>query len=135
VAWECFETVLPFVDVVLYDVKHVDDLRHRTWVGASNETVLRNLTALSERNIPTEVRLPLIPGFNLDVESLHAIGRFLSGLKHIPPVRLLPFHPAHSKFVALGMAEPMTNVEPPADDQVPNADHILKSHGICLIPA
>ncbi len=129
-AWECFEAVLPYTDIVLYDVKHVDDALHRRWVGASVERSRENLQALSGRSVPIEVRVPLIPGFNLDDVSLQAIGRFLSSLQHLVGVRLLPYHPAQSKYEAVGKADPMADVQPPSAAQLRTAAGIMQSFGL-----
>ncbi len=130
VAWESFEAVLPYTDVFLYDVKHVDDAPHRCWVGASCERALGNLRTLSTREAPIEVRVPLIPGFNLDEPSLQAIGRFLSGLRNIVGVRLLPYHPSSSKYEAIGKADPMAGAELPSAEQVTAATDIMRGFGL-----
>ena len=130
VPWESFEKVLPHTDIVLYDVKHVDDTRHRQWVGAPNERSLANLERLSARGVPVEVRVPLVPGFNLDQESLHAIGGFLAGLPNLVGVRLLPYHPADSKFEAVGMPAPMAGAEPPSDADVALATETMAGLGL-----
>lgn len=130
VGWECFEAVLPHTDVVLYDVKHVDDALHRRWVGASAARPLENLRTLSTRHIPIEVRVPLIPGFNLDDASLRAIGRFLSSLVSLVGVRLLPYHTALSKYEAIGRADPMAGVAPPSSEQLNAAADIMRSFGL-----
>jgi len=133
VEWESFEKVLPEVDMVLYDVKHVDDALHMTYVGASNERILSNLETLSERDIPIEVRIPLIPGFNVDEESLRTIARFLARLKNVVGLRLLPYHPAHSKFEAIGRADPMPDVEPPSAEQLEMATGIMNGLNLRVV--
>jgi pyruvate formate lyase activating enzyme len=133
VPWESFEKVLPHTDVVLYDVKHVDGALHRTYVGASNERILRNLERLSARMVPIEVRIPLIPGFNLNGDSLRGIGHFLADLPSIVAVRLLPYHPAHSKFEAVGMPDPMAEAPPPSAEQLNTAADTMGSFGLRVI--
>jgi len=130
VPWESFEKVLPRTDIVLYDLKHVDDALHRIHVGASNQRTLKNLVALAERDVPMEIRLPLIPGFNTDEDSLQAIGRFLAGLPNVSGVRLLPYHPARSKFEAVGKATPMPDVEPLSDEKLGVATRLMEAQGL-----
>ena len=74
VSWESFEMVLPVTDMFLYDVKHVDDRLHREHVGRSNRQILENLERLTECGVPVEIRIPVIPGFNDDPQSVEAIG-------------------------------------------------------------
>lgn len=133
VNWENVEKILPFTDIFLYDMKHVDEVAHRTWVGSSNKKILGNLEKLSERDVPIEIRIPLIPGFNLDEESLINIGRFLAGLKNLAGVRLLPYHPAQSKFEAIGRNDPMADVEPPAAGQLEMATGIMGNCGLRVV--
>lgn len=133
VPWEAFAKVLPYTDIFLYDVKHVDETRHRAWVGTSNERILANLQKLAGQGIPIEVRIPLIPGLNLDRESLENIGRFLSGLGNLAGVRLLPYHPAESKFAAIGKADPMEGTDLPTAEQIRAATAIMTNCGIQIL--
>jgi pyruvate formate lyase activating enzyme len=114
VQWESFEKVLPWTDMFLYDVKHADGRRHREHTGVSNRQIIENLKRLTQRNVPVEIRIPVIPGFNDDPESIDAIGALLGGLRNIVAVRLLPYHPARSKYEALGCPDTMPEVEAPS---------------------
>jgi glycyl-radical enzyme activating protein len=130
VPWESFEKVLPHTDIVLYDMKHVDDALHRTHVGTSNQRTLKNLETLARRDVPIEIRVPLIPGFNADVDSLQAIGHFLAPLPNVVAVRLLPYHPARSKFEAVGKRTPMPDVEPLSDEELGVAMRLMEAQGL-----
>lgn len=129
VEWKAFETVLPFADMFLYDVKHVDDTKHREQVGASNRQILDNLKRLSTRGVPIEVRIPAIPGFNLDAASMDAAGKLLGGLKNIVGVKLLPYHLARSKYEAVGRVDTMPPMEPPPAELEAAAAR-LRDHGL-----
>ena len=102
VKWDNFETVLPYTDMFLYDVKHTDERLHREHTGSLNRRIIDNLKRLSECGVPIEIRIPTIPGFNADEKSMTAIGKLLSGLANIVGVRLLPYHLARSKYKTLG---------------------------------
>jgi glycyl-radical enzyme activating protein len=118
VRWESFAKVLPYTDMFLYDVKHVDDRLHREHTGRSNREIIENLRRLTECHIPVEIRIPVIPGFNDDPESIDAIGGLLSGLRSIVGVRLLPYHQARSKYEAIGCTDTMPEVEAPPEDRI-----------------
>jgi len=79
------------VDLVLYDLKVLDPLKHRQYTGASNQTILGNLEALAATGRPLIVRLPVIPGVNDGESDLRDYVRFLGplGLRRID---LLPYH-------------------------------------------
>ncbi len=76
--WKVFERLLPHLDLVLFDLKHLDPEIHRQWTGMDNEVILSNLRRLAELGAPVTVRVPLIPGFNADAESISAIAHFVA---------------------------------------------------------
>ncbi len=130
VGWESFETVLPHTDLFLYDVKHADDRLHREHTGVPNRRILENLRRLSGCGVPIEVRIPTIPGFNADEESMAAIGKVLSGLPNIVVVRLLPYHLARGKYEAVGRPDTMPHVSPPDAVTMANAAAVLCRFGL-----
>jgi len=132
VKWESFETVLPCTDLFLYDVKHTDDKLHREHVGSSNRQILNNLKRLSECDVPIEIRIPMIPGFNGDEESIAAIGKLLSGLRNITGVRLLPYHLAHSKFEIVGHTDTMPDVPLPTQSLMSETSAHLTEFGLTI---
>jgi len=87
--WEDLAQLLPYADLVLYDLKLMDDAAHRRWTGASNRQVLENAARLGGRNV--QVRVPLIPGITDTDGNLSAIFGFMreAGLKR---VALLPYN-------------------------------------------
>lgn len=124
VPWDGFEQVLPYVDLFLYDIKHIDVCRHREQVGASNQLILANLKRLTGHGVRIEIRIPIIPGFNDDTASIAAIGAFLADLPHITGIRLLPYHPAHSKHTAVGR----DNLLPETMEPTPEAMDAIAKH-------
>jgi len=92
VPWKNYEAVLPYLDLVLYDIKHMDPVKHKQMTGASNRLILSNLKRLSRSGVPLIIRLPLIPGFNLDRDNIKQTGEFISKLKNVTEVNLMPFH-------------------------------------------
>ncbi len=79
VAWDRFELVLPWVDLVLLDLKLIDAERHRAVTGMSNDLILENATRLAQRGQRLWIRTPVIPGYTDDLENISAIGRFIRG--------------------------------------------------------
>lgn len=102
--WAVFERLLPFLDLVLYDLKHVNSAVHRQFTGFGNELILDNLRRLAAQHAPLVVRVPLIPGFNADPVSLTAIAEFVAQLgAAVQRVDLLPYHTlGKAKYRALG---------------------------------
>jgi pyruvate formate lyase activating enzyme len=79
-------------DLVLYDIKTLDARLHEDQTGVSNEVILSNLRTLSGAHTELWIRVPLIPGFNSDQESLSAIADFLSAISGVRQVNVLPYH-------------------------------------------
>jgi len=91
--WEEFDAVLSVTDLVLFDVKEMDDKRHKKLCGVSNRRILENLRRLSQKEtIPFVVRVPVIPGYNDSLENLKDLGDFLSDSKALKQIELLPYH-------------------------------------------
>lgn len=84
--------VANLANLVLYDLKHMDPIRHHSQTGADNRVILDNLRALSESGANIWVRIPLIPGFNDDPVNIEATGDFLEQLPRRHRVFLLPYH-------------------------------------------
>ena len=113
-------------DLVLYDVKHVNDKRHRKLTGVSNRVVLENLRLLAAESTAVWIRVPLIPGQNDDEQSLRALGEVLSDLPKRYPVWLLPYHwLGIQKRERLGMPEPL-RFEPPTPAHVEECAELLR---------
>ena len=62
--------LLPYLDDILYDLKHLDSDLHRKFIGLGNELILSNLRRLVAAGAPVTIRVPLIPGFNASTESV-----------------------------------------------------------------
>jgi len=89
-------------DLVLYDMKLIDDSRHKKFTGVSNQLILSNLKALDRTGKPIWIRFPLIPGVNDSQENLKAMADFLLELKSVKMLNVLPYHKGGvEKFVAL----------------------------------
>lgn len=101
--WERLAGLVAMTDLVLYDLKLIDNDEHRRWTGASNRDILENARRLAEATVRTRVRVPLVPGIT-DMSS-NLIGIF--GLMReigLPEVELLPYNAAAAaKYEWLGL--------------------------------
>lgn len=96
------EKVLPYTDVFLYDIKAFDEDVHLRLTGRSNRLILSNLRKIDAAGVPTEIRIPYVPGCN--DRQMEKIAGFLSEFKNITGIRILPYHNyAGSKYRALSM--------------------------------
>ena len=91
VEWSSIEPSINFIDLFLYDVKHVDAAAHKKGTGVSNELIKLNLIKLLDQGKDVLLRLPLIPEFNTSKEDIEAIGEFVRQIGG-KEIRLLPYH-------------------------------------------
>ena len=132
--WEAFSGVLPYTDLFLYDIKHMNAKIHTELTGVSNEPILANLRALAEYGKAVEVRVPVIPRLNDGKENIDSLGKFLGSISTLTAVRPLPYHAlSGSKYAALGKTANM----PPADGaEMDRAAHVadrLAEMGLAVI--
>jgi len=131
VPWERFERVLPYVDLVLYDVKSVDPEEHRRATAQDNELILGNLRRLASTGVAIQVRVPVVPGHNASVEAADAIARMLSDLPNPPPVELLKYHRlGEGKYETLGLVCPEVITDPPSDGQMQELREAVEKYGL-----
>jgi len=106
--WSVFERLLPYLDNILFDVKHIDDHLHQTFTGTSNTLILANLQRLAAFKAPVTIRVPLIPGFNATAPGIQAIAEFVLSLNgFVNTIDLLPYHRLGIvKYNALGRNYP-----------------------------
>jgi pyruvate formate lyase activating enzyme len=102
--WEILQPILEYTDLVLYDVKHMDPVRHKELTGVDNELILENAVKIARAGKPMIIRVPLIPHHNDSLENIKALGDFVSNKLRLSMVDILPYHPlGENKYLRLGM--------------------------------
>jgi pyruvate formate lyase activating enzyme len=126
-AWQTLDRVRDHVDLFLYDLKLMDDARHKVYTGVSNKLILDNLVRLSELGHEIVLRVPVMPGINEDAESLGQIGTFAAALPHLQRVDLLPYHhTAATKYERLERAYAFPDLHPPSEERMAEVARILR---------
>ena len=121
-----YERLAALTDLVLLDVKHIDDTAHRFLTGRSNAPVLSFARFLNEKGVRMWVRHVLVPGLTDDDGALGRLRAFLDTLHNVDRVEVLPYHTMGvQKWRKLGVAYPLEGVSPPAKERVENAKNIL----------
>lgn len=130
-SWQIYEEILPYVDLVLYDIKHIDSQKHKIYTGVPNKLILENLRRLSEYDIPIEIRMPIIPGINDAEEYITRAAQFLTEIKNITRVELLPYHKlGGSKYTRLEKEYKLPDLEPPEEEEMVEAAEWIRSFGL-----
>ena len=131
VAWASYERVLPYVDLVLFDIKGVDAERHLAHCGQDNALIHENLRRMLAAGQAVIVRSPIVPGHNAEIEDAEALAQFLLSLPSVPPVELLRYHRlGEGKYASLGLPEPILKPDPPSEAQMQELCGVLTKHGI-----
>ena len=129
--WEDLRDAARWSDLVLYDLKLMDEARHREATGQSNRLILDNLRALSRVHPAIWIRVPVIPGINDDDANLEATARFLVGLPGVRRVDLLPYHgTGEAKFARLGKPYPLDQLRPPTPQRLEDLAGIFRARGL-----
>ena len=103
--WSCFERILPYTDLFLYDVKSMDEETHRRYVGVDNGLILENLTKLLHSGANVWVRTPVVAGVNDHPCEMQKLKQFFEQNGYPQKIELLPYHSmGEHKYAALGRA-------------------------------
>jgi pyruvate formate lyase activating enzyme len=119
-----------YVDLFLYDLKIMQDERHKKFTGASNKVILANLRELARTHDNVIVRFPVIPEVNDDEDNVSQLGAFVSSLRNVREVDVLPYHKfGIDKYRSLGMPYRMTEATPPSGEDVTRITETIASYG------
>lgn len=128
VEWDMLEKMLPFVDLFLYDIKHMDPQRHREGTCSPNDLILYNLVKLAPK-AKVWVRIPIIPGYNDSESDIREIAQFTRSLP-IEKISLLPYHNAgEPKYERLGETYLLKDMPLPGSKDMERLKHIAESYG------
>ena len=109
---EVVKEAIKFVDMVLLDIKHMDSEKHKLGTGVSNEIILKNADIFSKGDAKLRISVPLIPGFNDDLNNIKETAKFIKELKTVEFVDVLPMHTLGAdKYHALGMVSPYSRLK------------------------
>lgn len=118
--------LLTLTDLILLDIKHIDEDKCRNLVGFSNNLELQFAKYLSENNIKMWIRQVLIPGITDDKEDLLNLKQFISTLKTVEKVELLPYHSMGKfKWKNLGIKYELENIPDATSNDIIKAKKIL----------
>jgi pyruvate formate lyase activating enzyme len=132
--WRHFEAVLPHLDLVLFDVKHLDRARHRAATGVDNRFILENLEKLRGR-VPLWIRVPLIAGFNDSEGHMESIA-YLAKRAQAERISLLPYHAGGaSKSAQIGRPHALPDGQPPSEEQLERLAAIVRARGLKVVIA
>ena len=123
---ENIKKVLELTDLVLLDIKHIDDEKCKELVGKGNKFELEFARYLSDNGIHMWIRQVLVPGMTDDENDLLKLKDFISSLDTVDRVELLPYHNlGEYKWKELGFKYPLEGIREANDDDINRAKEIL----------
>jgi len=131
--WDAVVDVLPHLDALYYDLKHMDSKVHKQITGVDNLLILTNLLKIdaSDISLPITVRVPLIPGLNDTDENIAALGWLCKRLKKLDEVHVLPYHRLGLEtYRQLSIDYALEGLAPASDEVVQEKAGILKKMGL-----
>ena len=121
-----FNELMNYTDLLLVDLKHIDEEQHRILTGHTNVNILDMAQYLSDIDKPVWIRHVLVPERNDEDKYLKQLYNFIKGLKNIQKVEVLPYHTlGEYKWKELGYDYPLAGIEPPTNERVRNANELL----------
>jgi len=125
------EKVLPYVDLFLYDLKHMDSAKHKAVIGVPNEPILENARKLAAAGAKMQVRIPVIPMFNHDEANIRKTAEFCKSLGDaVVSVQLLPYHNLGvMKYLRIS-DKPVAEATPPSDEYMEKLRDIMAGYGL-----
>ncbi|PAB57987.1 pyruvate formate-lyase 1-activating enzyme [Anaeromicrobium sediminis] len=125
------KAALTYTDMVLLDVKCIDPDIHKSLTGQPLQPTLDFAEYLSEQGISVWIRYVLVPGITDRDDLIEKHADYVSSLKNVEKVEILPFHKlALSKYEKLGIEYALKDTEPPTAERIENAKNIYKNRGI-----
>ena len=120
------DELLKYTDLVMLDIKQIDDEEHKKLTGCSNKNILDFARYLSEKDIPMWIRHVVVPQITYNEKYLTQLGEFLATLKNIKALDVLPYHDmAIPKYENLGIDYPLKDIPPLTKDEALKARDII----------
>jgi glycyl-radical enzyme activating protein len=131
--WAVYQKILADIDLVMADIKHLDDAAHRRGTGVSNRRVLSNIHRLTGRNVSMIIRTPVIPGFNDTEDNIRQTALFLQPFASLRYYELLSYNPlGNSKGCIVGDSTPQREIAVPTREQMHTLAGVAAEAGIRL---
>jgi pyruvate formate lyase activating enzyme len=108
------QEVIPYTNLFLADIKHMDNEKSTLITGAGNELNLKNLRLINEKQVPIWIRYVVVPGLTSADEDIKSMAEFAAQLDSVERIDLLPYHSlGKHKWDVLGLEYKLEQTEPP----------------------
>lgn len=125
---EKYIELLKYTDLIMLDIKHIDNKKHIEITGKSNTNTIEFAKFVDENNVPIWIRHVIVPELTTNEADLLELRAFIDTLKNVDKVEVLPYHTMGvNKYKKLGISYPLEGTKPPTKAQVELANKILKN--------
>jgi pyruvate formate lyase activating enzyme len=128
--YDSIQKILPWVDTIFIDIKMMDEIDHKRYVGSDNKGILEKIVLIdkSEYDLEMIIRIPLIPGINDSAFNMNMTGTFCSSLEKLKEIELLPYHRFGTEtYSNLSKDYLLGDLKPPTEESLMYMAQILKS--------
>lgn len=121
-----FDILSEVCDLVMLDIKHIDDDEHKKLTAHSNKAVLEYLDYLAGKNIPVWIRHVAVPGITLNDMYLERLGRYIAQYRNIQALDVLPYHSmAKNKYSELKIVYPLADTPDASKEDAIHARNVI----------
>lgn len=130
---QVIDEMLEVTDLVLLDIKQLNDDIHKNLIGVSNKRTLEFAKYLQKINKPVWVRYVVVPGYTDADEDIHKLGQFVQPMKNVEKIDLLPYHKLGvHKWKTMGEEYKLSDVNPPTKESIEHIKEILEGYGLTV---
>ena len=128
--WAKIEQLIPYLDVYLMDIKHMNSVKHKEFTSQPNEKILENAKKIAQNFNKLIIRTPIIPTFNDTKEEVRAIARYTKSIG-VNEMHILPYHRlGRDKYYGLNRTYTMEEIEPPSKELMNELLEVVISEGL-----
>ena len=129
--FEDIEQILPYLDLYLMDIKHMDSAKHKEYTRSGNARILENAKKIAQSGVELIIRTPVVPGFNDTPEEIKAISKFAASLPGVKEHHLLPYHRlGQDKYDGLGRKYTLSEIVPPSKERMEYLLSVAEESGL-----
>ena len=130
ISYEKIQTLIPYVDTYLMDIKHMNSEKHKEFTGQRNELILENARKIAKDFPKLIIRTPVIPTFNDTVDEIREIAKYAREIG-VSEMHILPYHRlGRDKYYGLGRTYSLEGIEPPSKELMNTLLEVVKQEGL-----
>lgn len=123
---EKFDILMQVTDLIMLDIKHIDNSEHKKLTGHENKNILEFASYTEKKSVPLWIRHVVVPGITDNKEYLYKLGQFIGTLKNVKALDVLPYHDmGKTKYESLGMDYPLRDTKPLAKEDAIKARKVI----------